>query len=275
MSTFDSPPPEVFVVGSASIDLVTYSANLPQPGETIFGTAFEKHFGGKGANQAVQCAQLGLRVGMCGRVGSDAWGREYIDNMGAHRIDTTHFCRGTHNTGIASIFVAESGANCIVIVPGSNSEVTADAVLEASDSIRDSLVMVCQNEIPIEATFMAMQLARKSHTLSILNPAPASESVLPLIDLCDIVCPNETELSTLTSLPANSIDEILTAARQLLSSSSNCKVIIVTLGERGAMIVAPSGYAHLPTEKVTAVDTVGAGDSFIGSLVSRSLYKCM
>jgi ribokinase len=284
---------EVFVVGSASIDLVTYSPTLPLPGvrklllvtcllkiiwfmltcdaqETVFGSAFERHFGGKGANQAVQCAQLGVQVGMCSRVGSDPWGAEYIENMQSQHIDTTHFSRGVNNTGIASIFVAESGANSIVIVPGSNNEVLANAVATAEDCIENAMVLVCQNEIPVAGTIAALQLARKHNTLSILNPAPASEHVLPLIDLCDIVCPNETELSSLTHMKADAIEEVLAAGRRLLEQAPNCKLVLVTLGERGALIISRSELLHLPTERVTAIDTVGAGDSFIGSLVRSS-----
>ena len=145
---------------------------------------------------------------MCGKVGSDAWGVEYIENMKKFGINTNNFTRGEAQTGIASIFVAESGANSIVIIPGANNEISTFDVDAVSHEIQTARILVCQNEIPLTSTMRALEIAREHNTLSILNPAPASPSLVSVINLCDIVCPNETELAVITGMPVDTIPEV-------------------------------------------------------------------
>ena len=242
---------------------MTYVDVLPKVGETVFGTSFLKSFGGKGANQAVQCARLGIKVGMAGVVGQDSYGSEYLAQLGAEGVDTSAMRRSdVVNTGTASIQVDQHGQNSIIIVQGANLDFLSEHVVRLEEVIKTSNVVVCQNEIPQETTLATLQLCKTHGTVSIFNPAPASIDVLPLLPLCDIVCPNETELATLTGLPTNTDEEVQIAAGQLLDMG--CRVVLVTLGARGASLNRTGESRIFPADQVKAIDTVGAGDSFIG-----------
>jgi ribokinase len=257
---------------------VAYAPRLPAPGETIKGSSFEQNFGGKGANQAVQCARLGLHVAMCGMVGSDSYGKQYEEALMQEQVDTRHLLRPmdsslTLSTGIAAINVASiDGKNHITIIPGANSMYTPAHVDQLSEIIRSCQVMICQNELNIETTKRALEIASKHDIISILNPAPVDEQSLPqlksIIGLCDIVCPNEVELSLLTGLPTSTDDQVKIAAEILISCG--CRSVVVTLGDRGAYVLCKDHAGEFfVAEKVSVVDTVGAGDSFIGTLASN------
>ena len=267
---------EVAVVGSTMIDLVAYGPSLPLRGETVFGTSFAKNFGGKGSNQACQCARLGLCVTHIGQVGEDSLGQEYLDQLVSEGVDTKFMRRSTNgkSTGIAVINVETlSGANTIVIIPGANDdlELSDDAI----DHVQRAKVLITQNEVPKKITLKALQLAQNcGQMVSIFNPAPVSEGLEDIIAASDIVVPNETELSMLTGLPTITDAEIEIAAVKLLKMG--CRVVIATLGENGAYVTTTSGGTDgsgggvfLRAEKVTAVDSTGAGDSFIGTLASN------
>ena len=251
--------------------LVTYADELPLVGQTVFGRSFQKTFGGKGANQAVQCARLGVKCSMVGVLGTDSYGDEYIIQLEKEKVQYEHLRRSTTaNTGTASIQVDKHGQNTIIIVQGSNLDFTADHVNALEDTIRKTNIVLCQNEVPLEVTKAALLLCRKHNCVSILNPAPASDNMLEVLPLCDIFCPNETELAALSGLPATTDDEIKIAAEQLLLLG--CKIVIVTLGARGALLVKEDLCHLFPTVmKVKAIDTVGAGDSFLGSLIFLAL----
>lgn len=246
---------------------MTYVDELPLIGQTVFGRSFQKTFGGKGANQAVQCARLGVKCSMVGVVGTDSYGDEYMIQLGKEDVQSEHMRRSSAlNTGTASIQVDKHGQNTIIIVQGSNLDFTADHVNALEDVIRSSNLVLCQNEIPLEVTKATLLLCRKHNCISILNPAPASDSIMEVLPLCDIFCPNETELAALSGLPATTDDEIRIAAEQLLQLG--CKIVIVTLGARGAMLVQENHCRLFPTVmKIKAIDTVGAGDSFLGKFI--------
>ncbi len=258
---------EVLVVGSASVDLVAYAPLLPLPGETVSGNSFERHFGGKGANQAVQSAFLGSRVSFCGKFGNDSFGEDYIQRLVSFDIDVSLVQRSeTSTTGIACITVAESGINSIVVIPAANGELSVENISSAEEKIKNAKIVICQNEIPFETNRSVLTFARLHNTVSIFNPAPASPKLLELIALCDMVSPNETELAVLSGLPTVTTDDIVLAARAILIGS--CNIAVVTLGEKGAMIVSRDASVLLPADVVHAVDTVGAGDSFTGAMAS-------
>ena len=221
---------------------------------------------------------------MCGKVGSDSFGDDYLQQLTNEGVDTTLMRRSiTKPTGIASINVELStGSNTIVVISGANDEVVienndelqlkdidvATSIPSIEDYITRAKILICQNEIPHDTTLRALKIARKSSkTISILNPAPATKLCLDLIVESDIVCPNETELSALTDLPTTTDEEIIIAARYLLSSGG-CEVIIATLCDRGEMVVTRDKTTMFKTKSVKAVDSTGAGDSFIGWLAS-------
>ena len=264
------PLPEVVVVGSTVVDLVGTTTALPKRGETVFGTTFAQNFGGKGSNQAVQVSRLGVRVSHVGQVGHDALGESYMAQLEKEGVDTAFMRRSDNGkaTGIALINVeASTGANTIVVVPGANEDLTVDDAAAAA-AVRRSKVLVTQNEVPRATTLKALQLAREvGNTVSIFNPAPVSADLADLVGTCDICVPNETELAALTSLPTATNGDVEVAAQRLLALG--CRVVIATLGDKGAYVVAAGQPgAFFAAETVTAVDSTGAGDSFIGTLAA-------
>ena len=202
-------------------------------------------------------------------------GDEYLAQLVAEGVETKYMRRSTNgkSTGIAVINVeTSSGANTIVIIPGANDDLTiSDGTdQELIQHIQDAKVLITQNEIPRMTTLKALHLAQAgTQTVSIFNPAPVSDGLAELIAVSDIVVPNETELAALTSLPTTTDAEIETAAQKLLSMG--CQCCITTLGENGAFVIVNDGSPgiFLRTSSVKAVDSTGAGDSFIGTLASN------
>jgi len=200
---------------------------------------------------------------MVGAVGSDSYGDEYLQQLQREGVDCQFIKRSDKfGTGTASIQVGGTGENTIIIVRGANFDVTSTDVAMA-DLVALSNVVVCQNEIPITTTSAVLSLCNHHKTLCILNPAPVSAELIELVPLCDIVCPNEVELAALTALPTNSEEEICVAVLKLLDLG--CRGVVVTLGSKGACYATKgSGVQFVTAEAVPAIDTVGAGDSFIG-----------
>lgn len=256
--------PRICVVGSANIDLTFRTSRLPRPGETLTGQAFQIGFGGKGANQAVMAARLGTRVAMIARVGNDVFGEQTLHNFQQQGIDTTHLLRDAEQpTGTAAILVEDSGQNCILIVPGANASLSPKDVRAAESLLRESSLVLCQLEVPMETTREAFLLARAAGARTILNPAPAvllSDELLRLTDLC---IPNETEVELLTGQRVTTPEEAKAAAEVLRQRGASA--VLVTMGERGVVVV-DEGWEHIPAPPVHAVDSSGAGDAFIGSL---------
>lgn len=260
-----SAPPRICVVGSSNIDLIAKVPRLPRLGETMVGHSFHLGYGGKGANQAVMAAKLGARVTMVTKLGRDVFGEGTVKNYLAHGVDTGYVLFDeSEASGVAPIFVDDAAHNFIVIVPGANNSLSPADARAASDVIRGADVLVCQLEIPLETTLEAFRIARSARVRTILNPAPAAPLPDELVQLTDICVPNETEIESLTGLPVQSAIQAETAARKLLAQGVG--VVIVTLGERGALVVERDTAEQLSPIKVEAVDPTGAGDAFIGSL---------
>lgn len=259
--------PKICVVGSSNVDLVSYAPRLPKLGETVPGSTFLKGFGGKGANQAVMAAKLGAQVSMVTRIGDDIFGRDYLENYQTLGFDTTYVLTTPDiATGVAPIWVDEtSGNNAIIVVPGANGLLSPADVEDARAAIEGANVVVCQWEVRLESTLAALRISHENGILTLFNPAPAQDS-LPdeLYRLCDILCPNESETEALTGHPVGTIKEAETAAKLLLAKG--VKNVILTLGERGSLLVNKQEAHHVPTTSVKAVDTTGAGDAFVGSI---------
>ncbi|HMQ52612.1 MAG TPA: ribokinase [Anaerolineae bacterium] len=258
--------PKVCVVGSSNLDLVSYVDRLPALGETRHGTGFQMGFGGKGANQAVMAAKLGAEVTMVTKLGQDIFGENTLKNFQAWDIDTRHvFSTAEAFSGVATITVDSAGRNTIVVVGGANSLLTPAEVEAARPAIEAAAVVLCQLEIPIESTLAALRIARQAGVTTLFNPAPAPTDLpAELYTLSDIFCPNENETELLTGQPVNSTEAVVDAARVLLERGAG--QVILTLGERGSVLVNAGETVHLPAVPVQAVDTTGAGDAFVGSL---------
>jgi ribokinase len=257
--------PKICVVGSSNMDLLSKVPRLPKLGETLVGHYFHMGCGGKGSNQAVMASKLGAQVTMVVKLGRDPLGEITLKNYRDQGVDTTFVMFDeTRFSGVAPIFVDDNGRNMIVIVPGANMGLSPEDARSASKPIQDADVVVCQLEIPVETTLEAFRIAREANVLTILNPAPAAPIPDELFQLTEIAAPNETETELLTGLPVRTLEEAEVAAKKLLERGP--KVVILTLGERGALLVDSDGVEHIPAYQIEAVDSTGAGDAFIGSL---------
>ena len=251
-------PAVIAVVGSAMMDLTAYADVLPEPGQTLAGQLFTTGFGGKGANQAVMAAHCGAEVHFIGKLGKDVFGTAIADNFVKVGIQSKYVDKSETATGVAHIWVDSNGENRIIIIPGANHEIEMAKAVEAINSIKDLKVVVAQCEIKQEVTLAAFKAAKARGCITILNPAPYQEISAELLTLCDWIIPNETEFRELHGeLPTS--DEVLKSFRQGKNS-------IVTLGSQGAVYVSAEGQlTKVSAPKVTAVDTTGAGDAFVGT----------
>jgi ribokinase len=255
----------ICVVGSSNIDLISRAPRLPKLGETLVGNSFHMGYGGKGANQAVMAAKLGAPVTMVTRLGRDVFGEGTLRNYREQGVDTAHVLFDeTLFSGVAPIFVDDNARNFIVIVPGANMGLLPAHVQAAGEAILSASLLVCQLEIPTETALEAFRIAKSGNVRTILNPAPAAPLPDELLRLSDICAPNETETELLTGMPVNTLEQAAAAARALLRRGP--RIVILTLGERGALLVDENTAEHIPAIPVKAVDPTGAGDAFIGSL---------
>lgn len=260
-----SKTPHIVVVGSANIDLTTFTDEFPRPGETIFGRDFHLGFGGKGANQAAAARLCGADVSMVARVGDDLFGTAYIDNFKKQGIDTTHVTATPGvSSGVAPIFVDSAGQNRILVVKGANDRLSPADVDAAADLLRQADFIVLQLEIPLETVYYTLQFARANGIRTILNPAPGQRLDLARAGAADYVIPNETEAEALSGRAVTNLDEARACARSLVEGG--LRRVIVTLGANGSLCCGAEGDRHVPPYRVEPVDTTGAGDAFIGSL---------
>ena len=251
-------PAVIVVVGSAMMDLTAYADVLPEPGQTLAGQLFTTGFGGKGANQAVMAAHCGAQVHFIGKLGDDVFGAAIASNFVNVGINSENVESGATPTGVAHIWVDGAGENRIIIIPGANHEIDVSKAINAINSIENLSIVIGQCEIKQEVTLAAFKAAKARGCITILNPAPYQALSTELLELTDWIIPNETEFRELHgTLPSN--DEILKSFRPGKST-------IVTLGSDGAVYISPTAELHrVSAPKVTAVDTTGAGDAFVGS----------
>jgi ribokinase len=256
--------PHVVVVGSANVDLTTFTDRFPRPGETIFADRFDLGFGGKGANQAVAARLCGARVSMVARVGDDLFGPATVANFAALDIDASHvWVTPGVSSGVAPIFVESSGQNRILVVKGANDCLKPPDIDRAADLLETADCIVLQLEIPLETVYYTLRFARQRGIRAILNPAPGQPLDLAAAGNADYVVPNETEAEALAGMTVASLDEARACAEKLLAGG--LRRVIITLGANGALCAGADGVRHVPPFRVDAVDTTGAGDAFIGS----------
>ncbi len=253
---------KIVVVGSFNADLTSYMERMPRPGETVHGRRFVVGPGGKGSNQAVAAARLGAAVTFVGRIGQDVFAPFALNLWQQEGINTAYVVQDPeHATGVAPIFVDDSGENSIVVVLGANLAVSKADVDAAVEAIAEADVLLTQLEIDYETVGHALRVARERGVRTILNPAPAGHLPPAVIALADYLTPNETELEVLSGRPGASIEE---AAQSLLTTDE--QTIVMTLGAQGARYLRRDGTALIPSFKVEVVDTTGAGDAFNAGL---------
>lgn len=261
----------VVVVGSANLDTTLRVPTVPVAGQTLLATSTAQTPGGKGANQAVAAAAAGAVVHFVGAVGDDDAGHRMRENLRARGVDDTGVAvLAEHPTGTATVIVEDSGENVIVVSLGANAELTGEHV-EAALAQVSAPVLLCQLEVPL-ATVRAAARASAQRTV-VLNPAPMApaEELVGLLDLVDVLVPNQSELAALAGTPVpTTLDEVRDAVTRLALPGA----VVVTLGAQGAAVLAPGSTdpVHVPAPAVETVDTSGAGDVFCGVL-ARALSQ--
>jgi ribokinase len=257
----------VIVVGSVNIDLVVAVERLPGRGETVIGGRYARHHGGKGGNQAVAAARLGATTAFVGAVGDDDFGTDARGALVAESVDCTGLRRlDGEATGVAIILVDAAGENTIAVAGGANAALSSVQVREALKRLiltRADVVLV-GHEIRTGATHESLRLGRLAGATTILNPAPAGGLEAPTLSLADVLTPNEGELAALAGADGGPA----AAAKRLLGPDPGGRAVLVSLGERGALLVVGGRTRTIPARRVEAVDTVGAGDALNGTLAA-------
>ena len=259
---------KILVVGSANADLMIATPKLPNPGETVRGHDFLVAPGGKGANQAIAAARLGGDVGFIGSIGDDDFGRSIKKSLLDSGVDTARLCvRPNSATGVALIFSEACGENMIVIAAGANDFLLPADIDAAADAIAEASIIVCQFESPAATIERLVTVAKLSGVPVLLNPAPARRMADEMVDGIRFLVPNRQELAHLTGLPTRTLADVEGAAKALLVRRAES--VIVTLGREGVLRASVAGARVFPAPIVEAVDTTGAGDTFVGGFAAE------
>jgi ribokinase len=262
-------PSRIVVVGSSNTDMVVKSDRIPAPGETVTGGQFVLAPGGKGANQAVAAARLGVQVTLVARVGCEMFGDQAIAGYEDEGIETELIVRDPeHHTGVALIMVDGRGENLISVASGANFALSTQDVERAADRIRTAAVVMLQLEIPMEVVRYTARIAAEAGVPVILDPAPAPDGPLDGALMRDVtyLTPNETEAQRLTGIPVTDEASARAAAARLLEAGA--RHAIVTLGAKGALVASAGHVEMIPGHPVAALDSTAAGDAFNGGLAA-------
>lgn len=258
------------VLGSINADHILNLAQFPRPGETVIGKQYQVAFGGKGANQAVAAGRSGAKISFLACVGEDDIGKRIRQQLVEDKIDVrpVEVVAG-ESTGVALIFVNAEGENSIAIHAGANAALTPALVEKYQQTIAEADALLMQLESPLESVLAAAKIARQHQTQVILNPAPATPLSDELLALVDMITPNETEAEILTGVPVNSDEDAARAATVL--HDKGIASVLITLGNRGVWLSESGNGQRIAGFKVKAVDTIAAGDTFNGALITALL----
>lgn len=258
----------VIVFGSINMDLVVRTPRIPQPGETLTGHQFETVPGGKGANQAVAVARLGIPTRMVGRVGHDQFGQTLVAGLTESGVDCAAVIQDhTTHSGVALITVDDTSENNIVIVPGANGNLDETDIQRLQPLLANAQVLLLQLEVPLAQVVAAARIAKQAGLTVILDPAPARTDLpLELYPLIDIITPNQVEAGQLAGFPVTDLPTAEQAIREL--QNRGVKTVITKLGKQGALCQTETDRFEIPAFPVKAVDTVAAGDAFNGGLAA-------
>lgn len=255
----------ILVIGSANMDLVVSTERFPQPGETVFGKKFGMYPGGKGANQAVAAAKLGGNVYFLGKMGKDTFREKLCASMQKDGVNLDHLLIDSEaSTGMALITLNGGGQNEIIVVSGSNMSLSPADIESKRPIFAAARFVLLQLEIPLETVTQAARLAKEQGAIVILNPAPACELPPALLRLIDYLTPNETEAELLIQQGVHDQNSAQAAATKLLAHG--VKNVVLTMGDKGALLVNREKVELFPAKQVQAVDTTAAGDAFNGAL---------
>lgn len=258
----------VIVFGSINMDLVARTPRLPSPGETLIGHRFETVPGGKGANQAVAVARLGISTEMVGRVGSDAFGQDLLAGLRASGVgcEQVTIDPSTHS-GVAVIAVDDASENHIIVIPGANGQIDDQDIARLQGLLPGATALLLQLEVPLPMVIAAAKAAKQAGVVVMLDPAPArSDLPAELYALVDILTPNQVEAAQLVGFDIT--DRHSAARATAILHDRGVHTVILKLGSQGVLCATPSEQFEVPAFSVKAVDTVAAGDAFNGGLAA-------
>ncbi len=263
---------KLVVLGSINVDHILNTTRFPRPGETVIGKQYQVAFGGKGANQAVAAGRSGAHITFIACVGEDAIGEGIRNQLIKDRIDTVavETVTGT-TTGVALIFVNGEGENAIGIHAGANAALTSERVNRHQQIIAGASALLMQLESPLDSVLTAARIAHQHQTQVILNPAPATQLSDELLSLVDMITPNETEAEILTGIAVTS--EVDAARAAAVLHDKGIGTVLITLGSRGVWLSDHGQGQRIPGFRVDAVDTIAAGDTFNGALITALLEQ--
>ncbi len=260
-------PPRLLVVGSANMDLIVRCCQAPRPGETIHGDEFSMAHGGKGANQAVASSRLGAKTTFVGRVGNDDFGRALRAALESEGIDVRSLRADLGAaTGVAVIILEPSGQNRIIVIGGANLRLDDEDVAAAAKALKKTDALLMQLETPLPVVKAVARAAREMSVLTVLDAGAATPEVASsgLIELMDVVSPNESEAEALTGIAVHSRGSAKLAAARLREIGA--RDVVIKLGALGAYWLGDGGEGEFPAFPITPVDTTAAGDAFTASL---------
>ena len=269
---------KITVIGSFVVDQVARMEAFPKPGETVIGNSIETFLGGKGINQCVSVSRLGGNAEMIGMLGNDEYGMKFRKLLFEEGIKSDFVFDCDKPTAMAQIQINCEGQNRICVIPSANHVFGSEHLEKVDSVIKQSDLLILQLEMQLDVT---KEIIRRAHAYGVkilLNPAPAVKLERDILKQIDYITPNENELALLTGMPTKTDEQIVAAAKELLSYGT--KTVVATLGERGALIADEQNTVFVPGYQVNAVDTVAAGDSFNGALAvalteGRSLWEAV
>ena len=250
---------KICIVGSSNIDQIAYVDMIPHDGETVFGSKYQMGFGGKGANQAVMAGLMGAQTFMITCLGDDVYADMTIENYKNNGVNVDYIQRVEGSSGVAPIWVDKTGQNRIIVISGANDHINADKAIEDIDKISNLNYIIGQFEIPLEVTEKVFIHAKNKNIQTILNPAPAKIPSDNLLQVTDWFIPNEIEFETITGSSAFDDKNLLNYANTITGN------LIVTLGDKGAAFISNNEVIKIEAPPVSAIDTTGAGDAFVGA----------
>ncbi|OJX92131.1 MAG: ribokinase [Paludibacter sp. 47-17] len=255
---------KIVVVGSCNTDMVVKSDRLPVPGETVLGGAFMMNPGGKGANQAVAIARMGGHVTFISKTGNDLFGRQSVEMYGDEKINTDYiFSDPNLPSGVALIMVDRNGENCIVVASGANGSLSPKDIEKARNVIESADILLMQLEVPMDTVEYAAKLAHEKGIKVVLNPAPATFLSNELLKCLYAIIPNKTEAEMLSGIKVSDLETAKQAAD--IIAAKGVDVVVITLGSKGSLIKDGDRYCSVEADRVEAVDTTAAGDTFCGA----------
>lgn len=255
----------IIVIGSCNTDMTIYADRLPKPGETVLGGSFKMFSGGKGGNQAVATARLGGEVSFVAKVGNDIFGEQVLEQYDKEGIDTRFILSDSHMpTGVALITVDQKGENCISVASGANAELKPADIEQVGELFNMSEILLLQLEIPIETVTYAARLAFDKGVKVILNPAPMASLPDQLFQCLYAIIPNKIEAEALSGIEIKDRSSARKAADVI--TGKGVDIVIITLGDEGALVKEGNCYYDIAADKVEVVDTTAAGDTFCGAL---------